>query len=210
MKKILLVAISAIFLSGCNRLDNHQPLQSSKLTFTKSSRIGQTFSSHRDNLNMVYICVRNSGRSLIPLRFELKSDEGKVLRTLDFTGGNIDNDDCTRFQFEPVADSKNKTYEADIVAQLDSKLEPAEVALLRNGVYIESHGGGDYKDGVAMVDGQPTQLDLHFKTLYSQPLKDVIKEAWQGLIARLTMDPIFMSIYLSLLIFLILKLKRAN
>lgn len=210
MKKLFFITLTAIFLSGCNRLDNHQPLQSSKLTFTKSSRIGQTFVSHRDNLNMVYICVRNTGRSLIPLRFELKSDEGKVLRTLDFTGGNIDNDDCTRFQFEPVADSKNKIYKADIVAQLDPKLEPTEVALLRNGVYVESHGGGDYKDGVAMVDGQPTELDLHFKTLYSQPLRDVIKEAWQGLLVRLTMDPIFIFIYLSLMIFLIAKLRSAK
>lgn len=210
MKKILLIVISAIFLSGCNRLDNHQPLQSSKLTFTKSDRIGQTFVSHRDNLNMVYMCVRNTGRSLIPLRFELKSDGGQVLRTLDFTGGNIDNDDCTRFQFEPLADSKNKVYEADIVTNLDPTLEPAEVTLLRNGVYIESHGGGDYKDGVAVVDGVPTQLDLHFKTLYSQPLNDVIKEAWQGLLARLTMDPTFLLIYLALLIFLMLKLKRAK
>lgn len=199
MKKFVLLVISTLFLSGCNRLDNHQPLSSASLSFAKANIITQTFLSHRDNLNAVSICLKNPSRSPIPLHFALADDTNSILRELNFTGGNIDNLDCTRFQFEPIPNSANRRYLASISLNLDPTLDPKEEVLLRYGLLIQAHGGGDYLDGTASVDGIETPYDLHFKTFYFQPLKEVVAESSRQFGHRLTQDPLFFLVFLSLL-----------
>lgn len=210
MKKFIIIICSALFLSGCNRLDNHQPLSSHQLSFAKANSISQTFVAHRNNLNMVNICLRNSSRSPISLLFTLTDQTGAIIRELDFTGGNIDNFDCTRFQFEKIEDSAGRKYFATIATNLDPTLDVKEEALLRYGLLIEAHGGGDYLGGTASVDGIEVPYDLHFKTLYYQPLKEVITESWQGFILRLTQDPIFFIIFLLLIAWVVYRLKKAK
>ncbi len=210
MKKLLLVSLAAVVLGGCNRLDNHQPLTSHKLYFTKVNDLSQTFLSRRENLNIVSICLRNPDRTLIPLQFELTDEEGVTVRSLNFTGGNIDNSDCTKFQFEPVSDSKGKTYTAHIVVQLDDSLEPRTAEGLRSGLYAEAHGGGDYLAGVAMLDGVATDYDLHFKTHYRQDIREILKESLSSLGSRLTADPLFMFIYLIVLAWVVIKIWRTK
>ena len=209
MKKLALLIISTLLLSGCNRLDNHQPLSSHPLSFAKANAIKQTFVAHRNDLNMVYICLKNPARSLIPLRFTLTDDLDLVIRQLDFTGGNIDNSDCTRFQFEPVKDSALRTYSAAVSLVLDPSLTPKEQESLRSGLYAEAHGGGDYLGGTAYLDGTEVPYDLHFKTLYFQPLKEVLAEsAWQ-LLHRATQDPLFFLVLLALIVGVIYQLKKS-
>lgn len=208
MKKIILILASAFILGGCNRLDVHQPLSSTRLVFTKANEISQTFVSHRNALNMVNICVRNPARSLIPLRFILKNSTNQVIRLLDFSGGNIDNDDCTRFQFEPVMDSKNQSYTAIIETNIDPLTSKEDEALLRLGLFVEAHGGGDYKEGVASVDGLVTPYDLHFKTLYQQDLASVLKESIGDFFIRLTQDPLFLIIFALLISGIIWKYHK--
>jgi len=210
MKRFILVIISALLLSGCNRLDNHQPLSSHILSFAKANSISQTFVAHRNNLNMVNICLRNSSRSPISLRFTLADQSGAIIRKLDFTGGNIDNFDCTRFQFEKIKDSADRLYTATITTNIDPALEAKDEALLRYGLLIEAHGGGDYLGGTALVDGVEVPYDLHFKTLYYQPLSEVIKESWQGFFLRLTQDPIFFIIFLLLICWVVYRFKKAK
>ena len=210
MKKLALLIISALLLSGCNRLDNHQPLSSHPLSFTKVNVIKQTFVAHRNDLNMVYICLKNPARTLVPLRFTLTDDLGLVIRQLDFTGGNIDNFDCTRFQFEKIEDSADRKYFATIATNIDPALEAKDEALLRYGLLIEAHGGGDYLEGTASVDGIEVPYDLHFKTLYYQPLKEVIRESWQGFFLRLTQDPIFLIIFSLLIFWVVYRFKKAK
>lgn len=210
MKKILVVIISAIFLSGCNRLDNHQPLSSHHLLFSKADKISQSFVSNRDDLNTVYICLRNTTRSEIPLRFLLSDETGLVIRSLDFTGGNIDNFDCTRFQFEKISSSKGKSYTASIETNLSPDLDATDEELLRYGLYIEAHGGGDYLAGFASVDGAEVPYDLHFKTLYTQPLPEILKESITQFLARLTKDPVFFLLFIALIVTFVYKLKKAK
>ena len=210
MKKLALLLISALLLSGCNRLDNHQPLSSHPLSFAKVNVIKQTFVAHRNDLNMVYICLKNPARTLVPLRFTLTDDLGLVIRQLDFTGGNIDNFDCTRFQFDPIKDSVLRTYSAAVSVVLDPTLTSKEQESLRSGLYAEAHGGGDYLGGTAYLDGLEVPYDLHFKTLYYQPLKEVFAEsAWQFLY-RLTQDPLFFLVFLTFIGGVIYQLTKAK
>lgn len=210
MKKLALVVLAALFLGGCNRLDNHQPLTSHKLYFSKTDEISQSFLSHADSLNIISICLRNPDRTLIPLQFVLEDEAGTALRRLDFTGGNIDNTDCTKFQFEPVADSQDKRYSAHIVVKIDPGLEPRVQAGLRSGLYAEAHGGGDYVDGTASENGLDSGYDLHFKTSYRQAWRDVVSESVAQFGRRLTQDPAFLLPYLLLLIWTLTRLWRAK
>lgn len=206
--KVCLIIASGFILAGCNRLDNHQPLSSARLSFVKSNEISQTFVSHYGSLNMVHICLRNPGRSEIPLVFELKDKAGVVVRSLNLTGGNIDNDDCTRFQFAPIIDSQNQSYSALIKTNIDPKIDPADETLLRLNVGIEAHGSGDYKEGEASVDGVETPYDLHFKTFYQQDLKDVVNESIHNLLTRLTKDPFFFLVFTLLIISIVWKYRQ--
>lgn len=193
-----------------NRLDNHQPLSTHPIYFAKVDTIAQTFVSHRPNLNIVSICMRNPSRLLTPLKFELLADKAEVVRSLDFTGGNIDNFDCTKFQFDPVLDSNDKNYTARITAILDPTLDSKEKEAAKSGLYVESHGGGDYLGGNAFVDGKDTGFDLHFKTLYRQEYGEVFKESYLGFGSRIIKDPIFFVVFLAILTFVIIKIRKAK
>lgn len=207
MKKILLVLISAFLLAGCNRLDNHQPMTSQKLLFKTTDIIGQTFISHRSNLNIVSICLRDPLGTPTPLKFTLLDSSNKVIRSLNFNGANIENIDCTKFQFEPVAESKDQTYLVNISTEIDSSLTPLEVASLKQGLYIEAYDGEDYKGGEAYVGGIVSPHDLHFKTFYRQDLKSVFKESLSSFLTRLLDDPLFI-IFFIILVVLVIRLYR--
>ena len=187
-----------------NRLDAHQPLTSSRLSYAKVDSIGQTFKSDYDNLNIVSICIRNQSRVLTPFEFSLyeATSSSKPIRTLSFSGGNIDNQDCTRFQFDPVDDSKGKVYLATISAK------PVGEGREYYSVYIEAHQGGDYREGQAYLGTTPTDQDLHFKTFYRQDLQTVMSESSSQLGGRLISDPLFMIPYLIIIIYVIRRLIK--
>ncbi|KKU45876.1 MAG: hypothetical protein UX62_C0026G0006 [Microgenomates group bacterium GW2011_GWA2_46_7] len=155
-----------------HRLDVHQPLTTSLLHFGQGSRISQTFYSHRDNLDIVSICLRNPDRYQIPLQFVLS--EGKqVVRSLDFNSANIDFQDCTKFQFPKVEDSANKTYQVEIISPKST--DPLSISPLI--LDVEAHTGTDYLGGVASLNDKDTGLDLHFKTFYHQSIQDTLVES---------------------------------
>lgn len=193
-----------------NRLDNHQPLSTHNIYFAKIDSISQTFISHRANLNIVSICLRNPNRLLIPLRFELYDDDGGVVRSLDFTGGNIDNFDCTKFQFDPISSSKDKKYTAQIHSVIDPLLDPQEKAAVQSGIYVESHGGGDYIGGNAYINGADSGYDLHFKTFYRQDIQTVFKESYMSFSYRVMQDRAFIIAFLIILSFIFFKHHRAK
>lgn len=193
-----------------NRVDNHQPLSSHFIYFAKADAIGQTFVSHRPNLNIVSICLRNPSRLLTPFKFELLDSSNQIIRTISFTGGNIDNFDCTKFQFDPVSDSSGKSYLAQISTDLAAGLDPKEIESAKSGLYVESHPGGDYIGGNAYVDSVETLYDLHFKTLYRQEISSVFKESYQSFFGRLTKDPIFFFGFIFLLGLVIWKYRKVK
>lgn len=208
LARLCLIIVAGLALAGCNRLDNHQPLSSHTFPFTSATSISQSFVAHANNLDRVDICLRNPGRTLIPLRFILTNNHGQLVHALDFTGGNIDNDDCTRFQFAPLPDSAGQSYSATIMTNFAKGEDLETKDLLRLGVYIEGHDGGDYWEGTASVDGLATDYDLHFKTFYQQNLNEVMRQSLHNLLIRLTKDPLFFFIFLLLLIGLFVRYKQ--
>lgn len=187
MKKIAILLISSVFLAGCNRLDIHQPMTSTVTKFSEGEAIAQSFISSRANLNTVSICLRNIDRALIPMTFIL-SEQGTVVRTIDFSSGNIDNEDCTKFKFTPIPDSQGKSYVATI-----SSLPPDKNKLLPAVLTIEKFGE-----------------DLHYKTFYYQPLSEVTLESLIQFYRRLSLDPFFILMYLAGMIYLIIRLLKTK
>lgn len=206
MKKLFIIIISTIFLSGCNRLDVHQPLTDTLVKFDTAKVISQTFVSTRENLNIVSVCLRNPARVLAPFRFELWQQNPHVLlREIEFNGGNIDNSDCTKFQFTPVENSRGQAYEFKIIS-----IVLVEEKLARVSVHVEAYNDTNYLGGSASLDDQPLNADLHFKTHFYQPLQTVVRESWLQLLSRLTKDFVFLLPYTLLLLGIsLLCLKKA-
>lgn len=168
-----------------NRLDQHQPLTSTVTRFYEGDTISQVFYSNRNDLNTVSICIRNPDRSLTPMTFTL-SVEDRVVRTLEFSGGNIDNEDCTKFKFDKISDSQNKTYVATISSPAVDKKVRSPAAFS-----VEMH------EGV-----------MHYKTYYYQPLQTVVTESIAQIPPRLVSDPIFSIFWGSVIVFLLICLKK--
>lgn len=185
MKKMLFVMLSALFLGGCNRIDIHQPQTSTVTKLMEGDSVSQSFVAGRDNLNIVSICLRNFERALIPLNFSLLENNLQI-RSIDFSSGNIDNEDCTRFQFSPVLGSAHHSYVAKI-----SSTEPGKDKLIPAVFTVEKYEG-----------------DLHYKTFYSQPLKEVVIESLSQLPPRARSDWPFLGLWLLGLIYLLICLKK--
>lgn len=205
MIKAFLAAFLSLFTLGMNRLDVHQPRTSSKIVYDQSSSISQSFISHANNLNIVSICIRNRHRVLEPLQFNLyeATTSSPPVRTLKFSSGNIDNQDCTRFQFELISNSKGKQYLASIVRLNASQKK-------RSPIYIEAYHDEDYLEGTAFKDDVPLNQDLHFKTFYRQPLNQAIKGAAINFIQRIFADPLFFLFYSLLLTLIIRHFHKIN
>lgn len=187
-----------------NRQDLHQPLTDTKHLFEKHDSIAQTFTSNYDNLNIVSICIRNPERSLLPLEFTLHEStvSAEPVRTVAFSGGNIDNQDCTRFQFEPLEDSAGKSYVAQIKA-----LKP-EKEYSHSGMYVEGYGADDYVNGTAYLDNTVTGTDFHFKTSHRENLWSTVGESVIQFGARIGQDSVFFIFYTLLLGFIIYRLWK--
>lgn len=186
MKKIILILTTAFILSGCNRLDEHQPLTSGITKFSEGESISLPISPSRNNLNTVSICLRNPQRELIPLTFSL-SEGDSPLRTIDFSSGNIDHEDCTKFKFEPIPDSQGKKYLVTVSSQ-----PPSPDKLIPTVLTVEKYQGA-----------------IHYKTFYYQPLNEVINESISGFIARLNDDLVFTLFWSLFMLLLIIKLIKS-
>ena len=196
MNKLFIIIASALLLSGCNRLDVHQPLTSTFIKFDSAREITQSFVSNRENLNIISVCLRSPTRNLAPFRFELwQQDPATLVREISFSGGNIDNSDCTKFQFQPIPDSHNKLYLFKIISTNNS-----EDNLARATMYVEAYDDANYLGGSESLDSSPLQLDLHFKTHFYQSFKVVLGESWSQFVARLSLDPLFLIPYAGLIV----------
>lgn len=191
MNKLIAIFASIAALT-INRQDLHQPLTDTKLSFEKHSSMSQAFTSNYDNLNIISICVRNPERSLLPLQFTLHESTSSAApaRTLTFNGGNIDNQDCTRFQFDPITDSAGKSYVAVI------KATKTEKEFSHSGIYVESYGASDYVRGEAYLDNIVNGTDFHFKTSHRENLWGTVNESLMQFRRRLGQDIPFFTFYI--------------
>lgn len=187
MKKIALIIFASIFLSGCNRMDQHQPFTDGVSVLSPGGSIIQEIESSYDNLNTISICLRNPSHVTMPLTFKL-TENNQVIRTLDFSSANIDNADCTKFKFVPVEGSAGRSYLAVIESILASTDQP-----LTTSITVEKSG-----------------TQLHYKTFYYQTLSQVISESVSQFYSRLFLDPWFLICWLGIVILIVFKLIRSK
>lgn len=190
-----------------HRLDAHQPRTSSTLTLLPGDTITQTFLSNYNNLDIVSICLRNQDRLLQPLTFTLSNQQGEILRTIPISTGNIDNQDCTKFQFDPITNSADNTFSATITVATGSSV----AAPGTQPITVEAYTGTDYPQGIALKNMVDTNLDLHFKTFYSQAYSSVIAESLAQILPRFGRDwvfSIFWTLAVGYLIFRLIKRPR--
>lgn len=186
-----------------NRQDVHQPATDTHLLLDGAKSVSQTFVSARDNLNIVSVCVRNPARLLSPLRFDLfVASKTDPIRTINFSGGNVSEDDCTKLQFAPVEDSGGKSYTFTLSSPSFAAPVPA------NSMYLEVASDDNYSYGTAAIDGTPLHQDAHFMTYYRQDLGAVVEESLAQFVARLPLDLSFLIPYTILLFTVIYKLLR--
>lgn len=198
IKSFFLTFISLLTSFSLNRLDVHQPRTAFKPSYNRSVSISQSFKSHHNQLNIVSICIRNPHRILEPLQFNLyeATPSSQPVRSFNFSSGNIDNQDCTRFQFEPISHSQNKFYFAEIKRLKPNSKKPSSL-------YVEAYVDNDYLEGTAYRDNQPLNKDLHFKTFYRQPFFQALIQAVHNFSYRIIQDPIFFIFYFFLLGFIV-------
>lgn len=187
-----------------NRQDVHQPLTDTKLLLDSATSVSQTFVSSYANLNIVSVCLRNPARLLSPLTFNLyEGDSSTPIRKIDFSGGNVSEDDCTRLQFEPIADSFDQSYTFELTSA-----GFADPVNLKNSMYLEVAHDSNYPDGTGYVDGDPIGMDTHFKTFYRQEIGEVFRESISQFVNRLPLDLGFILPYILLVAFVIYRLVR--
>lgn len=187
MKKIIFVIITSFVLSGCNRLDQHQPFTDGTLILPPGDVVSQTITASRNNLNTVSICLRNPNHVEIPLTFTL-IENNQAIRTLDFNSANIDKDDCTKLKFLPVDNSQGHSY----IARIESAKRETESAISPP-ILVEKNGS-----------------TLHYKTFYYQSMNEVVNESVIQFYNRVFLDPWFMIVWVGLIIFTIFKIVRSK
>lgn len=140
--------------------------------------IERTFTPRHDFINIIFITLKNPNlRSETEMRFSLLSEEGEVLRRIDFSGKNVEDPGKTRFQFEPIDGSAGTplTVRLEVISQDD---EPILVS----------------------VDDR-LRGNLAFSAYYRSPgKKAAVEEFFSSLRSRVFSDPAFFIMWLAGLI----------
>jgi hypothetical protein len=94
-----------------NRLDNVQPDQNIYINLREKESVDQVFKANHDFINIVILNLKNPGLvSKGDYLFSLKSEDGSLLSEKAFSGYNVGDPSSVRFQFDPIAVSKNKKF----------------------------------------------------------------------------------------------------
>lgn len=127
--------------------------------------VGQTFIASQDNLKSVGVMMATySGRNNThPIVFELKeSSDSPTIRTVSVSPEAFGDNQFYDFSFEPITDSKGKTFFFSITSPESVK---------GNAVAVNINQQDPYPGGVAHIRGSGRQaIDLAFRVSYNVPL----------------------------------------
>lgn len=165
-------------------------------------KIGQTFVSSKNNLNIIELNLKNPAlRNQQPIYFRLiETKTAQTLREIAISGLNIGDPSSIRFQFDPIQDSAGKNYRFYLNSPLSTEKDAIEVYYSPKDIYAE---------GEMIVSDQKITGELCFTSYYYPGSKmAVIRETIRDFCFRFLSDRSFVFIYLTLL-FLILGLSLA-
>ena len=126
-------------------------------------QIGQGFRMNADGLTAVEVRTTAVGLVRGRVRFELRLDDDPArpaIRSGEVEAASLVQGDSYRFDFAPVADSRNAQYRFDLSS---SQEEPSR------GVALWATRGDSYPDGALVVNGTERWADLAFRTYSRTP-----------------------------------------
>jgi len=156
-------------------------------------KIGQTFISNKDNLNIIILDLRNAmlknEQSIFFYLKEVGTD--RDLREIQINGLNVGDPGSVRLQFEPISDSAGKSYYFYLESPSSTVFDAVEIFHSPKDVYSE---------GEMMVNGQKLEGELRFASYYYPGSKTTMfREMIRDFRARLLVDKSFVIAYLFLL-----------
>lgn len=196
MKKLLIflpiitfIFFGSTFLLGnyyiSHKFINSSQTEGSSLQAIVRDRVKEfTFTSEFNNLNIIYIRLKNIQiKNTDPFNFSLLDEHGNILREITISGRNIGDDDWVRFQFPLVVEAKNKDFK--VVLSSSTRLS-------NNAVYA-------YVNKV----GEPS-----YKVFSVEPFSDSFFYLMGSFWSRYINDWGFVTLYTMLLVLVILSLFK--
>lgn len=161
----LQVVIIAMFLSKLFYHEDVKQVRSDYPTdqIVNGVVIGQQFKSSSDNLSAIEIFVDTKDRkNRSNITIDIIDQEGnKVVRSITQNAKNFKNNSYVKFDFEPISDSKNKSYLLEVKSSNED---------INKAIALMATDKDSYKDGNLFVNNIEQQKDIRFKTYYSEPV----------------------------------------
>ncbi len=198
---LIVGAFSLLVLTGCALISvSAQQEKASGLwnELVNGQVYGQTFVAAQDNIYRVDLGTATYARintASVTFRLRTNPDSGTDLRTVTLRGQDIANDRPTSFIFDPIPNSRGKSYYF---------LIESPEAVPDNAITLYAQEADLYLNGSAYRNGQPVPGDLVF-TIYTQEMytfSDLVGEFW----TRLTRDKAFLIPYAVFLLLTIVGL----
>lgn len=208
MKIIKVLLLGFLFLPVLFRLDTLQEKTDKVFLLSQEKSVGQTFTVSFDNIYSIEVFANNP--KLLyesPLLFKLKKqrEDLKDIVTIPFGGKNIGTNFWLRLRFNPIADSRNKTYYFEI----------STVEATSSGNLEISYSSQDvYPYGNLFINEQKSDGDLTFRVYYKTSILKFISDSTFDFVDRLRKDQQFVVFYSLLLVatslFLVYSLTCLN
>jgi hypothetical protein len=158
---LVLVGIDALNSLGSEGQFVNTIGPTSEMALVKGVQAGQTFVAPRAGLEQIDVLLYGYWRrNTQPVIFHLREagvEQDKV--TVTFDAGEVLGWQWRTFRFDPLADSKGKTY----YFFLESPTSTSDDALMLGGIL----GGDLYPNGTAQINGQSAFADVAFMTYYA-------------------------------------------
>lgn len=183
---VILLAAAAFVLASQFVSVHHQTIRQSSYTtnageLTRDVLVGQTFKSEQANLSAISVmfATYSNRRNTAEIRFHLREsfDATENLRTATVIADNLGDNQLYRFEFEPLRDSKDKTYFFFVVSPDSYAGNAATVDLDTRNPYhlgtafvVRGQGSGVADPATIARSGKPTQ-DIGFATYHTVPLR---------------------------------------
>lgn len=184
---LVVVLAAAIFVLAAQFvMVHHQTIRQLDYTtntgeLTREVLVGQTFTSEHDNLSAIAVlfATYSNRRNTAPIQFHLREsfDATVDVRTAKVAASTLGDNQLHRFEFEPIPDSKGKTFFFFVVSP-DSYAGNAVTVDLdtRNPYHLgtafvaRGQGNGVFDPPTITRSGKPTQ-DIGFAVYHTVPLR---------------------------------------
>lgn len=184
---VLIVAVAAIaaqFISVRHQTIRQVTYTTNTGELTRDVLVGQTFKSEANNLSAIAVmfATYSNRTNTGPIAFYLRDsyDSATNLRTASVQPEALNDNQLYRFEFDPLPDSKGKTYFFFVVAPEGKPFTSVTVDLdTRNPYHLGSAfvvrgQGSDITNPVTLArSGKPTQ-DIGFATFHTVPLRTAV------------------------------------